>query len=106
MNASKPSLTRSRYPDRADCWRIRLLRVTSVILCNTGLPVDFRYAPFAIEVARRCKYVAMGQQEQTRCGGELPLNFVCGNLQGSFARHNHPDPCSLSRLSIQIDPTT
>ena len=29
--------------------------VTSVALCDGWLPIDFRYAPFATEVMRRCK---------------------------------------------------
>jgi hypothetical protein len=31
-----------------------LVGVTSVVLCNRPLPVDFRYAPLATEIAWRC----------------------------------------------------
>jgi len=31
------------------------IRVMSVALCDRWLPIDFRYAPFATEVMRRCK---------------------------------------------------
>jgi len=35
-----------------------LLGVTSVVFCNMRLPVNFRYAPLAIEIARRCNMPA------------------------------------------------
>ena len=47
--------------------------VTSVTLCDRWLPIDFRYAPLATEVMRRCK---------------MTLRAMCGRLRvGKKNRH-------------------
>jgi hypothetical protein len=55
-----------------------LLRVTSVALCDRWLPIDFRYAPFATEVMRRCKMTRRANK------GQNP-SFAHRPAEGSWA---------------------
>ena len=40
--------------------------VTSVTLCDRWLPIDFRYAPLATEVMRRCKMLRRAKTGRER----------------------------------------
>ena len=50
------------------------------------------------ELRRTCPQIAAKNGKSSRHPS------FCGKLQRRFARHDHPDSCSLARLGIQIDP--
>ena len=70
----------------------------SVVSCDRQRPADFGFARSDRDMA--VQYVA---NDQERKSSRHPS--ICVKLQRRFARHDHPDSCSLARLGIQIDPT-
>ena len=53
-------------------------RVKSVVLCNRRLPVNFRYALLATEIARRCN---MSRRAKMRRGARSFDHLVGGSKQ-------------------------
>jgi hypothetical protein len=56
--------------------RLMSAGATSLVLCNRRLPINFRYAPFATEIARRCnmsQWAISGSQRNVRFKPPLSL---------------------------------
>jgi hypothetical protein len=75
------------------------LRVISVALCNRRRPVDFRFAPFATEVAWRCNMSRRGQC--TKSLRSSPLRG--GKSRGVRNRSREDSDSAAAKLVTQLE---